>query len=297
MSAAQEFTAEDLARRRRRRELPKPRPKGVLPYLPGDTELLVPWLTAAFRPPKGYEFEGFDRTSNRKADPCSVIFRNGRERRTFRFERQADLAHMSLRSAVLGISNGWCQMPHLTGSEIEDVWAGLCTVARVMTEYDDRDEATKWMHQLVDEAAILNGKTLVADGRHDGLMAMRAKGEFVRRDADQLVRGTDGWQRRPTRFVDDETGDQFVRAGETATFVWHVIGVRHLSRPGLKARLAEIGVENLRFEDYRPPHPKLSLFKLTEELVEYAEATSPTPPTPAFEPTQGSLNGLDERPK
>ena len=119
-------------------------------------------------------------------------------------------------------------------------------------------------------------------------MAMRNQGGFVRRDAEQLVRGNDGWQRRPVRFVDAETGEQFVRAGETATFVWHVIGdADHPTR--LKAWLAEIGVENRRVEDARPPHPKLSLFKLTDELVEYAEGTSPTPPVVATDDAQQAL--------
>ncbi len=124
-------------------------------------------------------------------------------------------------------------MPHLTASEIEDVWVGLCKVARLLSEYDDRETATKWMQQLVDETSTLTGKTLTSDARHDGLMAMRNQGEFVRRDAEQLVRSSDGWQRRPVRFVDEQTAEQFVRAGETATFVWHVIGVRQIDPAGV----------------------------------------------------------------
>jgi hypothetical protein len=276
----------DLDRARRGRKLDKPRPRGVLPYLPAEVDLLPLWVTAAFRPPKGFEFEAFDRSSARRGDPCSITFRNGRERRTFRFERQADLHSPALRASVAGVSAGWLDMPHLTGSEIEDVWVALCKVARVMSEWDDRDTAVKWMHQLIDETALLTGRTLAGDGRHDGLMAMRNQGEFVRRDAEQLVKGGDGWQRRPVRFVDDQTSEQFVRAGETATFVWHTIGVRQLTRPGLAARLAEIGVENRRYEDRRPPHPKLSLFRLTEDLVEYAGPVPPTSPPPV---AQGRL--------
>ena len=291
---ARGFSAEDFANQRRKRTLGKPRPKGVLPHLPPDPETLILWLTAAFRPPKGFEFERFDRSSVRKVDPVSVTFRNGRERRTFRFERGQDLTGGALRSNVVGISAGFCDMPHLSAGEIEDVWVGLCKIARVMTEYDDRDEATKWMHQLIDEASPLNGKTLVPDGRHDGLMALRGQGEFVRRDAEQLVRGTEGWQRRPVRFVDTQTGEQFTRAGETATFIWHVIGVRALTRPSLKARLAEIGVESLRFEAYKPPHPKLSLFKLNDELIEYAEASSPEPESTSKAGEQTSFNGGDK---
>ena len=283
---APDITTDEIARRRRRKELPKARPRGVLPFLPTDRELLPAWLTAAFRPPKGYEFEAFARTSVRKPDPCSITFRNGRERRTFRFDAQRELAAPSLRNAVLGISNGWLQMTHLTGSEIEDVWAGLCTVAHVMTEYDSRDETVKWVQQLIDESAALRGRTLVEDGRHDALMAMRAQGEFVRRDAEQLVKGGDGWQRRPTRFVDGTSNRQYMRAGETATFVRYVVGERVVAHSNLRARLAEIEIEWQRHEDRRPPHPKLNLYLLSDEMVEYAESTDPTAPKPVREAQQ-----------
>jgi hypothetical protein len=78
--------------------------------------------------------------------------------------------------------------------------------------------------------------------------------------------------RRPVRFVDKHTDEQFIRAGETATFLWHVVGVRELTRPGLRARLAEIDIEAQRFEAHQAPHPKLTMFRLTDPLVEYAEA-------------------------
>jgi hypothetical protein len=289
----QEVYFEDMQRRRQAHlAVAKPRPKGVLPHLPSDPDALVLWLTAAFRPSKGFEFERFDRTSIRKQDPVSITFRNGRERRSLRFERGQDLTGNALRGNVVGMSAGFCQMPHLSPGEIEDVWVGLCTIAKVMTEYDDREETIKWLHQMLDESKPLTGKTLASDGRHDALMALRSQGEFVRRDAEQLVRGVEGWQRRPVRFVDDQTADQFLRAGETATFLWHVVGVRDLTRPGLRARLAEVGVEGHRFEAYQPPHPKLMLFQLTGELVEYADATSPIPAQTAL---PGAGAGTNER--
>lgn len=272
------FTAADLAKQRQARQMSsKPRTKGVLPFMPSDPEMLAVWLTLAFRPPKGWEFERFDRTSKRKVDPCSITFRNSRERHTIRFDRQSELSGGGLRGIVAAHGAGWLQMPHLTPGEIEDVWMALCTIGRVMTEYDDRDETTKWAHLLLDETKPLIGKTLVPDGRHDGLMALRTEGEFVRRDAEQLVKGTEGWQRRPTRFVDEMTGFQYVRSGEAATFVRWVLGVRELAHSTLRARLAEIGVEAQHHQDHRPPHPKLTLYKLSEDLVEYIESAHPTP--------------------
>lgn len=279
MAEARERVPYDEMRkaRARRKSLGKSRPRGVLPYLPADAELLPAWLTAAFRPPKGFEFEKFNRASVRKSDPCSLTFHSGRDRRTFRFDRQVDLHGNGLRSAVVGITGAWLDMPHLTANEIEDVWVGLCKLAIVMSEYDVRDEATKWMHQDLDECASpLTGKTLAAfDGRHDGLMAIRRQGEFVRRDAEQLAKGIEGWQRRPMRFIDDQTGEQYIRSGEFATFLWHVIGERGITRGTIRARLSEIGVEARYFEAYQPPHPKLTLFQLTDDLIEYVESMKP----------------------
>ena len=268
------FGPDDLDAAENRKD-PKPRPKGTLPHLPagGEADEFEAWLTAAFRPPDGYRLDLFERPGALRADPCSITFRNGRDRRTFRFTRQSELMGAQLRSTVLGISDGWLRMGHLTASEVEDVWAALCIYGRVISEADDRDEAVKWMHQLLDQATALTGYTLVPDGRHDGLMRIREGGEFIRADAEQLVRGGDGG-RRPTRFVDKHTDEQFIRAGETATFLWHVVGVRDLTRPGLRARLAEIGVAACRFEARQPPHPKLTLFQLTADLIEYAEAIS-----------------------
>jgi hypothetical protein len=50
-----------------------------------------------------------------------------------------------------------------------------------------------------------------------------------------------------------------------------VVGVEPLAHGTLRARLYEIGVVHRYFEDYRPPHPKLGLYQLTEALVEHVE--------------------------
>ena len=172
----------------------KPRPRGTLPRLPGDTTELEAWLTAAFRPPGGYRLDLFERAGSQRTDPCSITFRNGRDHRTFRFNRQADLMGAQLRPAVLGISDGWLRMGHLTGSEVDDVWAGLCIYGRVMTEYDERDETRKWVEMLLDDAEAMTGLTLVPDHRHDALMRIRSRGQFTRSDALALVRGqTERW--------------------------------------------------------------------------------------------------------
>ena len=272
------FGPEDLDAAEARKNGGKPRARGTLPHLPAGGEIaeLEAWLTAAFRPPGGYRLDLFERAGSQRTDPCSITFRNGRDHRTFRFNRQADLMSSGLRSAVLGISDGWLRMGHLTGSETEDVWAGLCIYGRVMTEFDDRDETRKWLEMLLDDTEPLRGHSLMPDRRHDALMAMRARGQFMRADALAFVRAGDAERvglRRPVRFVDVETEQQYVRSQEIASYIRHVAGADPLPHTTLRARLHEIGVQRRYFEDYRPPHPKTTLYELTETLVEYAEST------------------------
>jgi hypothetical protein len=248
----------------------KARPRGSLPYLPrdADAEALQAWLTLAFRPPDGWTVQRFERAGRDKTDAATLVVANGRESKMFRFKAQRDLVRTP-RQIVAAVASGWLAMPHLTGSEIEDVWMALCTLGDVLTEYDEADDTRKWIEQMLRVTLPLNGHTLVPDGRHAGLMAMKSLGEFTRSDAEALRRpGEDrGYMQRPVRFIDSTTGDQWLRAGETATFVRWVIGVEPLSGATLKARLHEIGVVGRPFEDYRPPHPKLNLYQLTDRLI------------------------------
>jgi hypothetical protein len=260
-----DFTDEDLDRLQQ-----KPRPKGKLPWLPdGDNvEELRAWLTMAFRPPQGWSVAGFERNGRNKNDACALVLQNGREAKRLRFDRQRDI-RTDPRGEVLGVSDGWLKAPHLTPGEIEDVWAALCTLGRVLSEHDEVDEMREAIESMLPATMPLPGYSLVPDGRHDALMALRQAGEFTRPDAEQLRRGTDErYQQRPIRFVDSQTGEQWLRAGEVATYLRWVLGVEPLSHASLRARLIEIGVVGRYFEDYRPPHPKLSLYQLTEALIE-----------------------------
>lgn len=278
--ATTRLSADDIDRRRRGKQLGKARSRGTLPPLPRgrDLDLIRAWLTLGFRPGDEYQVDTFERAGRLRTDPCSLTFRSGRDTVTYRWASQAELRGSQLRGNVLAITDAWCDMPRLTESEQDDVWAGLVKLGKVVSETDDRDEARKWIQQILDAASALRGYTLVPDGRHDALMALRNHGEFTRPDAEQFVHpGEENSVRRPVRFVDEKTSEQFLRAGETATFVRHVIGERSLHYSTLRARLAEIGVAAIRFEHHLSPHPKAVLYQLTAELVEYVEAASPSP--------------------
>jgi hypothetical protein len=258
----------------------KPRAKGTLPKLGvgRDPAMLRRFLTVAFAPAEGWQVDTFDRAGREKRDPCSLVVRNGREHFTYRFRNQGDLHSAQLRAVVNGVSDGELAMPHLTPGEIEDVWVALCRLGRVLSEHDDRAEAIAWMEQLLTASVPLRaqtGQTLAGDNpaRHDALMAIRAQGEFQREHAERLLRpGGKGdlWLRRPVRFI-DLNGSQWVRKGETATFVRWVLGVEPLAVTSLTARLAEIGVHARHFQAWTSPHPKAWLYELTADLIEYVD--------------------------
>lgn len=272
------YTEEDLDRLQQ-----KPRPKGKLPWAPEgrDLEQMRDWLTLAFRPREGWRFHVFERPTTDPGDGCSITFRNGRETYSYRFRRQSDLMGNRLRAMVLSVSKGELDMPHLTPGEAEDVWAVMCKLSVVLTDWDDRDETRKWAEQMLDDTVPLTGFTLVPDGRRDALMTIKGEGEFRYADARALVNATgrreDNYSvplKRPMRFVDSQTGEQWLRLRETGTYLRWVLGAEPISAATLRGRLAEIGVEAKRFQDHRPPHPNAWLFRLTDELIEHVDGAA-----------------------
>ena len=292
---APDITADETDRRRRRRDIGKARPKGVVPHLPDpeDLELNCEWLTRAFKPPAEYTFEAFHRASQRRIDSCTITFRNGSDRRKFRFDEQDDLrgTGAKIRANVDSIGGGWLRMPLLSAPEASDLWSALCRVGQILEHYDERDETRKWLEQLLDVATPLRGYTLADPGptRHDALMALRAAGEFKQADAIAMGRTSD-WVKRPTRLIDRETGEQWIRANETFYFAKHVCGSERVDRGKLTDRVAAIGVTHRKFEHHFDPHPKATLYQLTDALIEYVG----DPPEPAGDP-QTTLNGGDKK--
>ena len=98
-------------------------------------------------------------------------------------------------------------------------------------------------------------------------MALRAQGEFKQADAIQMGRGAE-WLKRPVRFVDQDTDEQWVRAGETFFFVKHVAGAEKVDRGKLRDRLGAIGMSCTRFEHHADPHPKAVMSGSAGALIE-----------------------------
>ena len=261
-----------------RGKLGKPRSRGTLPRLPSgrNVELLRDWLTLAFVPEDGWRFDRFARETTDKTDGCTITFRKGRETRSYWIKPQSDLMGPRLRSIVLSASKGELDVPHLTGGEQEDVWSALCKVGTVLLETDEREETTAYIERMLDATTPLRDYTLEPDGgrRHEALIALRNCGEFGHPEARALLNGNgEAWLPRPIRFIDRETGEQWLRAGETITFVRWVCGAEPMSPTVLRGRLARIGVEAKYFQHHHSPHPKALLYRLTPELIEYVEST------------------------
>ena len=110
-------------------------------------------------------------------------------------------------------------------------------------------------------------------------MAIRIHGEFTRPDAERFrsARARRARFRRPVRFVDEESGEAVPPRRRDHRRVRHVAGERNMTYSSLRAGRREIGVEAVRFEHHLAPHPKAVLYQLSEELVEYVEAASPSP--------------------
>ena len=177
-------------------------------------------------PRNGWGFDHLERPTTDKTDGCTIVFRKGRETYGYWVKPQSDLMSSKLRSIVLSVSKGELDMPHLTGSEQEDVWSAMCKVGTVLTETDEREDTARWVEELLDATTPLRDYTLEPDGakRYEALMALRARGEFRRPDARAFVNGNgEPWLARPIRFIDNETGEQWLRAGETIHV--HPLGV------------------------------------------------------------------------
>jgi hypothetical protein len=256
---------------RKPEDLDKPRPKGKLPYLPDDfsTDPLRNWLTIACRPLPGWRVWGFTRAGRGRNDPCSLILAGpAGERSEVRFNTQVGLRSQP-RITLAAMTDSVLRLPPLSKTEVEDLWIALCGLGAVVEAQDERDEAREWVEEMVRVSEPLTGYSLVRETRHDALMALKDRGEFSRLHAQELLRRPDrDWPHRPTRLIDARTEEQWLRAGETAVYVRHIIGVNNLPTATLRARFDEIGVRATHFQDHRPPHPKAWLYRVADEFIE-----------------------------
>jgi hypothetical protein len=247
--------------------------KRVLPSLPGHGATLGElreWLTKALAPPPGYLVVEFERAGRLRGDPCKLTLdAPGGGRVSFRWHEQRELwSAGSIRASVYSQCDGLLRVPALTKPELEDIWAALCMLAQVLVDQDDRDETREWLAGFMAAAEPENGITLTPAGRDDALAALRARKQFTRRAALEMSDPTIDPRipARPVVVVDSADKSRWVRAGELATYVRHVIGVTPLAQSTLDARIAEIDGQRERIEIRRGGwHPKVVLYRLPRD--------------------------------
>jgi hypothetical protein len=264
------ITLDDLERNERRQNWNTKRTGGAIPTLSDDIlddpEWLRDWLTAALRPRDGWRIIDFEHGENLDM-PCALIVANGQRTVRYRFRSQRDLTSSpsKMRATISTIAGGQLRPPQLKQTELGDLWQALCALQPALAAEDEPEQAKDWLFRLLDVAHPLEGHSLT-DGaeRRDALMALRKWGEFTYLDALTVRKNPDQpWPRRPVCLVDRATGEMWLRARESATFLRHILDVK-IRQSVLTYRWNEIGVEYRYFESRqrRPgdPHPKAHLY-------------------------------------
>lgn len=241
-----------------------------LPGHDAGTADLRAWLTAALGFPPGWTVWAFERAGSRLTDPATLIVHTAEGTLgEYRFAQQRDLATSGrLRAAMFMECGAVCRLPALTKTELEDVWGVLCMLGRVIAEQDDRDVTLEWLEGLVSLADPVNGISLEDPAaRFDAIQYLKARPTFDRLSA-ALLHDPNVDPRRVVKpaLVVDSAGPYWIRPGELAAYVHHVIGAVEGSG-SLTARVGELGVTRHVFEVRRGDrHPKLVVYRLPAEL-------------------------------
>jgi hypothetical protein len=239
------------------------------------------YLTDAAQLPLGYVVHEAERLGQYGSDPMTVTIRTPGDARNIvvRFRNQRDASKPSaLRGAFAEATSGASRMKYPKPAEASDFYVVVCALARVTEDSTTADETAAWLVEYLGNADHCGGYTLTGNGVHDALEALRSRQEFTAPQARAWVAGQLAPGDRWTLFVDSETGEQWVRVGEFATYVRHVIGgVGHLGQHTLDALMKEIGSRRRLFVSDRRRrnangqrvggHPALSLYGVPTDLT------------------------------
>lgn len=249
----------------------KVRRNGWPKELPGhdaDLHQIRDYLNAAAQLPAGYAIVAAERTGQYGSDPMTVtIATPGRTCDwTVRFRNQRDASKPgALRGALGEASHGLARMKYPTPAQASDFYTVLLQLASVASESTVADETIAWLVQYVEKGDPVHA-SLASEGRYDTLQALRNRSEFDRVAAQRYLREDLEPGKRWTILVDDADEQQWVRAGEFATFVRHILGVQRLAQHALDALVHEAGGERIAFEEDRRRqgfgHPKLVLYRV-----------------------------------
>jgi hypothetical protein len=259
---------------------PLPDPKGKPPRverrlkkLPRPDEPLSAvrdWLTKALAPAAGFRVEDFLRHGRQRTDGCELVLLGpGGQRRYFEVGEQRLLSTAgTVRATVVAATDALCRPGSLTKAEQEDIWVALVTLATVTANQDLKDEARDWLEQAEAAAERIEGHTLEPPGRLDALQKLVDRRYFNRLRAleysDPLA--DPATKPRPALLVDKNTGERWMRVGEVACFLRHVLGTPSMTQPTIDGRLAAFYVDRKDFSAKGAAgYAKASLYRLPDE--------------------------------
>jgi hypothetical protein len=255
-----DFTIDELEQRAQRKKL-KARKNGKIPPLTDEildnVEFLREWVNAGMRPRPGWRVVDFE-YDQAPDTPCVLVLQNGDDRERFRFDKQSDLlSPQRFGQTINSVTGRWLRPPFLSGPELYDLHGALCALGTKMQNPDEPHQAREWMTALLDAAKPLEGLSMVDSvQRHDVLVALRARGQFTYLHARAVIAHPDDpWPRQPVCVIDRVTGDLWLRAGESATYVRNILNVTIRQRV-LTRRWGEIGV-GYELVDNRRATPRL----------------------------------------
>jgi hypothetical protein len=251
-----DFTIDELEQRAQRKKL-KARKGGKIPPLTDEildnVEFLREWVNAAMRPRPGWRVVDFEYDQD-PGTPCALVLKNGDDRERIRFARQSDLTSSPNRfgTTINSVTSRRLRPPPLSPSELYDLHGALCVLGTKMQNPDELEQAREWMTALLDAAAPIEGLTLVErNDRHDALLALKVRPQFTYLHARAiLARPDEPWPRQPACLIDRVTNDYWLRAGESATYVRHILDVK-VRQTVLTRRWIELGIGYEHVDDRR----------------------------------------------
>jgi hypothetical protein len=239
----------------------KARKGGKIPPLTDEildnVEFLREWVNAALHPRPGWRVVDFEYDQD-PGTPCALVLKNGTDSERYRFARQGDLLSPSrFGVAINSVTSRWLRPPYLSGPELYDLHGALCALGTKMQNPDELEQAREWMVALLDAARLLQGHTMSGSAeRHDALLELKRWGQFTYLHARAvLARPDDPWPKQPVCLADRVTGDLWLRAGESATYVRNILNVQ-IRNQVLTRRWEEVGVGN-EYVDNRRATPRL----------------------------------------
>jgi hypothetical protein len=205
------------------------------------------WLTAAFELPAPWRVEKFLRHGRHRTDTCELVLAGPDGRQIIELGEQRNLEGRAMKRTLDGMTDGLIHLPRLSDGELDDIWYALVRFATVTANATEKSETEDWLEQTVEKCERVTGYSMTPARRPDALAAIYTRNRFDYLAARRFTDPASIMPPRPILLVDAETGDQWMRVGELATFWRHVLGVDAMSQRKIDNRLSAIGVRRHEF--------------------------------------------------